>query len=157
MSVTGDVADAVAAELNDNDADFGVEFTAKRKWVAKWELKELATLRVSAVPGPVAFRPLDRRRDDQVYDVDVVVQKKLARSLADGRENDANAEIDPLVELMEAIVEHFREQRVEADGVPLICNGRQFVSPGQAAVDGDLLQDPKVFTGVVRITLRRLK
>jgi hypothetical protein len=155
VSVSSEIADAVTAALN--AGEFELEFTAKRKWLARWGLTELAELRVSVVPGPASFEPLDRRRDDQRYDVDIVIQKKLSASLADGKQTEANAEIDPLVGLMEAIVAELRNKHLQAGSVPMICSGRQFIPPGQAAVDAEALRDPRVFSGVVRTSWRRLK
>lgn len=142
MSTIVEIADAVVTDLN--DGQFGQDFTAVRKWVVKWTLPDLSTLRITVVPGPATYEPLDRRRDDQRHEMDIAVQKKI-------NPND-NAEVDSLVSLMEKFVDHFRFRQLMADTKQVKCVRRQFVPGSEAAVAKEHLEDLRTFTGVLRTT-----
>jgi len=141
-SVAAEIADAVVGELN--GAQFSQEFTAVRRWIVKWTLPDLSTLRVTVVPGPASYEPLDRRRDDQRHEMDIAVQKKV-------NPND-NAEIDVLVALLEEFVDHFRQKQLTAGGRAIMCMRRAYIPGSEAAVAKEHLEDFRTFTGVLRTT-----
>jgi len=142
MSLIADIADAVVAELN--GAQFSLEFTAVRRWIVKWTLPDLNTLRVTVVPGPASYDPLDRCRDDERHEMDIAVQKKV--NPAD------NTEIDALVALLEEFIEHFRRKELMAGSKAIKCVRRQLVPGSEAAVAKEHLEDFRSFTGVLRTT-----
>jgi hypothetical protein len=136
------IADAAVADLG--AGQFSQEFTAVRKWIAKWTLPDLGTLRVTVVPGPASYEPLDRRRDDERHEMDLAVQKKV-------NPND-NGEVDALVGLLEEFVEHFRCKDLSAGGRQVRCVGRRLIPGSEAAVAKEHLADFRSFTGVLRTT-----
>jgi len=141
-SVAADIADAVVTELN--EAQFGQQFTAVRKWIVKWTLPDLDTLRVTVVPGPASYEPLDRRRDDQRHEMDIAVQKKVNPN--------ENSQIDELVKLLEEFVAHFRSKELTAGGRQIKCVRRQLIPGSETAVAKEHLEDLRTFTGVLRTT-----
>jgi hypothetical protein len=142
VSLIADIADAVVADLN--EGTFSQELNAVRRWVAKWALTDLSTLRVTVVPGPSSYEPLDRRRDDQRHEMDIAVQKRVVP--------EKNSEIDPLVGLLEEFIEHFRSRELTAGAKAVKCTRRQTVPGSAAAVAQEHLEDFRTFTGVVRTT-----
>jgi len=142
MSLIADIADSIVTELN--NTQFGLEFTAVRKWIAKWTLPDLSTLRVTVVPGPASYEPLDRRRDDERHEMDIAVQKKVNPN--------ENSEIDALVTLLEEFVDHFRQKQLTAGGKAIKCMRRAYVPGSEAAVAKEHLEDFRTFTGVLRTT-----
>ena len=141
-SLAAQIADSIVTELN--DAHFSQDFTAVRKWIVKWTLPDLNTLRVTVVPGPASYEPLDRRRDDQRHEMDIAVQKKVNPN--------ENSQIDLLVGLVEEFVAHFRSKGLSAAGTAIKCVRRQLIPGSEAAVAKEHLEDFRTFTGVLRTT-----
>ncbi len=137
-----DLADAIVTELN--AATFSQEFAAIRKWLAKWTLPQLATLRVSVVPGPATYETASRGQDDERHEMDIAVQKKI--------DPDTNSEVDALVKFMEEIIAHFRAKRLTAGSTNAICVIRSLIPGAEAAVAREHLEDKRTFTGVIRTT-----
>lgn len=141
-SLIAQISDAIVTELNAQT--FSQEFTAVRKWLAKWTLPELATLRVSVVPGPATYTMASRGQDDERHEIDIAVQKKIdAGSIA---------AVDILVELMEEFIAHFRAKLLMAGTTNIICVVRALVPGAEAAVAREHLEDLRTFTGVIRTT-----
>ena len=140
--LSADIADAIVSELNGET--FSQTFTAVRKWIAKWTLSQLATLRVSVVPGPTTYEPMDRRRDDERHQVDIAIQQKIDPS--------SNTAIDALVTLLEEFVTHFRSRELTAGSVTIKCIGRQLVPGSEVAVAREHIEDFRCFTGILRTT-----
>lgn len=80
MAVIIDIANAVVATLN--TGTFSQAFTAERHYLPRFELPDLATLRVSVVPKGMTSQALDRNRDQNDYRIDVAVQHKAGLDLA---------------------------------------------------------------------------
>jgi hypothetical protein len=80
MATIIDIANAVVATLN--AGTFSQAFTAERHYLPRYELPDLATLRVSVVPKGIASEALDRNRDRVDYRIDVAVQHKAGVELA---------------------------------------------------------------------------
>ena len=98
MSTITDIADAVVAELNGaTEGTFGEAFTAQRLNLPEFDLKDMATLRVSVVPKGVQIAAASRLASQHDWQIDVGVQKKLS---ADGADQ---AEQDDLIALVEQI------------------------------------------------------
>jgi len=143
------LADAVCAELN--AGTFCQAFTAVRLWLVEWRLPELATLRVSVVPGPLTSEILTRGRDLKTRLIDVAVQKRIG---VDGDGNALTAEIDALVELVEEFVAFFRSRTISPDGPAAVCMSRKLITADQAAVAKEHLEDLRTFTGVLRLNFQ---
>ncbi len=141
-----DLGDAIVASLN--GGTFSQDFTAARKWIVKWSLAELSTLRVTVVPGPSKFELVDRGEDDQEHQVDIAVQKKI--------DPDTNTNVDELVEQVEEIIEHCRKLSLTAGSANVLCTKRETISPDLAVVDPQMLKDKRTFTGVIRTTWKVL-
>ncbi|MBM4019867.1 MAG: hypothetical protein FJ288_16355 [Planctomycetes bacterium] len=104
MAVITDIADAVVAELNDHE--FSQEFTAERTYDTTLKLEDAGTLHVTVVPKALAEEVASRAADQVDYVIDVGVRKKPTSV--------SNAELDPLVALVEEIRAFFRRRRLTA-------------------------------------------
>lgn len=102
MSVITDIAEAVKEALN--AATFSQAFTAERHYQPLFELPEMKDLHVTVVPGALSIQPLGRGQNQCDVKVDVAIQKKFAKG--------DNAELDPLMALVEEIADHFRLKRL---------------------------------------------
>jgi len=140
----GEIADAVTAELD--GTTFSSGFTPTRKWRANYQVTALKAPKVVVLPGPASFEVLDRRRDDTQYATDVVLLQKV--------NPDSNVAVDGLVALMEEIKDHFRVKSLTAGSTPIVCQSREFTSPGDALIDDAILRDGRTFVGVVRLRWR---
>lgn len=105
MSVLTHLADAVAGLIN--DGTYAVPFQAVRLHQPAFTLEDLATLRVTVVPRSIAISLGSRERALYECDIDIGVQKKLSGQQADG-------EIDGLLDLVEAISDRLRFTRLAA-------------------------------------------
>jgi hypothetical protein len=97
MATIIEIADAVVATLN--AGTFSQAFTAERHYLPRFELPDLATLRVSVVPKGIASQALDRNRDQVDYRIDVAVQQKAGVELAT---------LDALMNLVEEIGDYLQ-------------------------------------------------
>lgn len=123
MSAFSSIADAVVALLL--AAPFGTftpAITPVRTWLVDFDLKDLGTLRVSVVPGPLNADLADRGRDENgQYTVDVVVQQKTDAS---------DSQVDAVIGTAEQIFDYLREHDPAASSAtsvawhhtPLIVN-----------------------------------
>ena len=104
MATLTDIADAVVAELN--GASFSKPFEAVRRYRPQFDLSEMQALHVSVVPKAVSQEIQSRSRTSGDYQVDVGVQQKFA----------SEADLDPLMTLVEEIADHFRFKRLTLPG-----------------------------------------
>jgi len=139
MAVITDVADALVAELN--AASLSQPLTAARHYVPSFELQDMKDLHVSVVPKGVVITKSDRSRNTNDIQVDVAVQKKFETGDA--------AEIDPLVNLVEEIADHFRLRRL--DSYPAAHWIKTEHAPIYAQEHWDELRQ---FTSVLTLTFR---
>ncbi len=126
------IAEAVKDSLNAET--FSPPFTAERRYVPVFDLKDMKTLHVTVVAHGLTDEPLDRTKNKEEYQIDVAVQKKLDAADA--------AEIDPLMALVESIRKHLRREilpttpkafHVKTENVPIysqehLSELRQFTS-----------------------------
>lgn len=137
MSVRTQIAEAVKEELNDHT--FSQPFTATRQRMPIFDLADMATLRVTVVPKAVEVSPANRLEVQHDVSIDVAVQKKLG-SLD-------NAEIDPLAELVEEIIEFFQMRRL-TEYQPAVWtdtkNDRLYVP--------EHMEEKQLFTSVITLT-----
>ena len=104
MAVITDIADAVVAELNGHT--FSQKFTAVRTYDTTLALQDAGTLHVTVVPKALTEEVASRGADQVDYAIDVGVRKKPASV--------SNADLDPLVSLVEEIRAFFRRRRLAA-------------------------------------------
>ncbi len=138
MSTIAAIADAVAAHIN--TGTFSQPLTAVRMFQPAFTLEDLKDLRVSVVPRTVQMSPVTRDSLAVEYVVDVGVQKKLPADNAD-------AAIDELLVLVEAIADHLRFQRLE--GFP---EAAWVGINNEPVVSGEALEQHRVFTSVLSVT-----
>jgi len=101
MALVIDIADALVADLN--AAAFDRPFKAVRGYVPTYDLQDMRNLHVTVVPKAVPTdEALDRERWRWEVEIDVGVQQKV---------NPAKpAEVDPLVDLVQAMKDHLRDR-----------------------------------------------
>jgi len=104
VAILIDIADAVVVALN--AASFSQEFTAKRHYRPRFDLSEMQALHVSVVPKAVTSEIQSRSQASGDYQVDVGVQKRIAEE----------ADLDPLMTLVEEVADHFRFARLALPG-----------------------------------------
>lgn len=138
MAVIIDIADAVMATLN--AGTFSQAFTAERHYLPRYELPELATLRVSVVPKGIATEALDRNRDRVDYRIDVAVQHKAGVDLAT---------LDALMTLAEEIGDYLQ-------GTPLVGfpQARCIDMVHEPIYAPEHLDEFRAFTSVMTFTYR---
>jgi hypothetical protein len=140
VSTIAAIADAVAAHIN--AGTFSQPLTAVRMFQPAFTLEDLKDLRVSVVPRTVQMSPVTRDSLAVEYVVDVGVQKKLPADNAD-------AAIDELLVLVEAIADHLRFQRLE--GFP---DSAWVGISNEPVVSSEALEQHRVFTSVLSVTYR---
>lgn len=139
MSLVTDVAEAVKESLN--AATFSQPFTAERHYQPLFDLSEMKDLHVTVVPNAVSVHPLGRGQNRYDVKVDVAVQKKFAKG--------DNAELDPLIALVEEIADHFRLKRLEGFAAAM------WVKTENAPVYAqEHMEQLRQFTSVVTLTFR---
>jgi len=115
---------------------------AQRLFQPAFTLEDLKGLRVSVVPRTLQMTPVTRDSLAIEYVVDVGVQKKLPADNAD-------AEIDELLALVEAIAEHLRFQRL-----PGFPDAAWVGISNEPVVSTEALEQHRVFTSVLSVTYR---
>jgi len=139
MAVITDIADAVVAEMNGHA--FSQPFAAVRTYDTTLALEDAGTLHVTVVPKALAEEAASRAADQVDYAVDVGVRKKPASV--------SNAEMDPLVTLVEEIRTFFRRRRLAA--VPgAMC----IQTPVEPVFVPEHLREYGQFTSVLTLTFR---
>lgn len=98
MALVVDIADAVVTVLN--AGSFSSGFTAQRKYVPRFDLKEMVDLHVTVVPRSLVSENASRTLVKDDIEIDVAVQKKLSGDLV--------AEGDALMQLAEEMAAHLR-------------------------------------------------
>lgn len=142
MAVITDIADAVVAQLN--AGTFSQSFTAERAFLPVFELSDLKNVRVTVVPKGVAIIPGGRSHNQHDYAVDAAVQKKL--DAAD------NAEIDPLVTLVDEIADFFRLKRLES-----YPGAVWLKTENEPVYSQEHLDQLRQFTGLLTFTFRVMR
>jgi len=139
MAVVTDIADAVVQELNGHT--FSQALTAVRHYRPIFDLAQMQDLHVTVVPKGLAIERLDRSRNQHDVQVDIAVQKKC--QAAD------NAELDPLMALVEEIADFFRLRRLTAwpEAVWIRTENVPIYAP-------EHLDELRQFTSVLTLTFR---
>lgn len=139
MSTIIDIADAVVTSLN--AGSFSMPFTAQRHYRPVWDLSQLQDLQVAVVPREATVASAGRDRNQYDYRIDLAIQKKIDR--------EEPAEIDPLMDLVEQLADHFRLRRLE-----------EFVEAVWVRTENvpiysvEHLEQHRVFTSVLSLTYR---
>lgn len=143
-AVLTQIADQAAAALNDAPAQtFGESFTAARSYLPEYELEQLATLKVTVVPGAVESKPLSREADEQTYTAQIGVQKRVDPARA--------GDMDPLVELVEQIAGYMNRKHLTLAGGAVANFIGYEINPNAAP---ELLIEQRVFMAVITLTYR---
>jgi hypothetical protein len=138
MAVVIDIADAVVAELN--ATSFSQPLVAERHYQPRFELSEMANLKVSVVPRSMTSSTLDRRNDSFDYQIDVAVQKRT----------DTNPVLlDAMMNLVEEIADHFRTQPLS--NYP---QARCIDVKNEPIYALEHLDELRLFTSVITLTFR---
>ena len=142
MSIVIEVTEAVKEAIN--AATLSQAVTSQRHYQPQFGLEDMKELRVSVVPNGVTTATLGRGRAQHDCRVDVAIQKKLKKSDL--------AEIDPLMDLVDEIADHFRTKRLE--GVPTAVCVR---TENSALYAQEHLAELRQFTSVLTLTFRVTK
>ena len=137
MALLIDIADAVAAELN--NAELSQEFTAKVNLKPEFELKDLKNLKVTVVHKSLKFSGATRQESAKEVQIDIGVQKKTA-------DPDQLAE---LLQLVEEIAGVFDRKRL-AGYQKAVCVGIE----NDPIYDPEHLRQYRQFTGVITLKFR---
>jgi len=111
VSVAVDIAEAVKDAMNGHS--FSQPFTATRQYRPTFELKDMAVLHVTVVPHAVELASLSRTKQQYDVQVHVAVQKKF--------KEDSPAELDPLMDLAEEVMDFWRMRRLENAGATCVA------------------------------------
>jgi len=136
MAIVVDIAEAIKDELN--ATTFSLPFTAERSYVPQFELKELKTLHVTVVPRTEEDEIEARNRQREQYEIDIAVQQRLTA--------ETNAVLDPKMELVQEIKDHFRNRSLVSDTAHWI---RSRIEPIYAP---DHIDQLRQFTSVITLT-----
>lgn len=140
MSTIVAIADAVAAHIN--AGTFSRPVHAARLFQPAFTLEELKDLRVSVVPRTTEIATASRESSLFECVVDVGVQQKLEG-------DDADAQIEELLDLVEEIADHLRLKRLP--GAPEAAWAGIAHEP---VVSSESLEQHRVFTSVLSVTYR---
>ena len=142
MAVIADIAEAVVVQLN--AGSFSEKFEAERAYLPVFELADLKSVRVTVVPKSLSIIPGGRAHNQHDYAIDVAVQKKL--DVAD------NAEIDPLMTLVDEIADFFRLKRL--DSYP---GAVWLKTENEPVFSQEHLDQFRQFTGLLTFTFRVMR
>ena len=141
MAVLTEVAEAVKDELN--AGRFSQQFEAERMYQPLFELPEMTTLHVTVVPHSLEMQASGRSMVQHDYGIDVAVQKKF--------EKDQPAELDPLMTLVEEIIDFFRLRRLES--LNAVC----VRASNEPVYSQEHMEQFRQFTSVVTLTFRVIR
>lgn len=136
-----DLAEQVADHLNQGAWSKG--FTATREYQPSYELKEMGTLRVSVVPGPIAISVTTRVKYQHDYNIFVMVQQ---RAVLDQLRDELMALVEELADEMAGL--GFED--VGSSNVNAAC----FEVENEPSWQPDHLREQRLFTSVLRCTFR---
>lgn len=143
MAVVAAIAQAVTEELNAAGAALPATFLAERAYEPVYDAEELKALRVTVVPRALSIEQVNRAAAANEVQVDVAVQRKL--------DAPTPAAVDPLLELIEAIVAYLRGRRLAA------APGAAWVRAAIAPLwEPQMLRDARILTAVATVTYRIL-
>ena len=151
MALVIDIADAVVAELNGEDADFSQAFEAQRRVRPSFELTDLAELRVTVVPKGFEASIASRSLSQYDVQVDIGIQKKFFAKTAGG---DEDTEVPVMCGLVEEIADFLKGKRLEGTGCSAAWLGPAVNEPIYST---EHLAEKRLFTSVLTLTYRVMK
>jgi hypothetical protein len=125
-----------------NAGTFPVPVTAVRLFQPAFTLEDLKALRVSVVPRTVQMVPASRDSLTLEYVLDIGVQQKLPAE-------DADAVIEQLLELVEALGDHVRLKRL-----PDFADAAWAAMTNEPVLSTEAMEQHRVFTSVLNVTYR---
>ena len=139
MARITDIADNLTTALNAES--FSMAFTAQRAYRPAFELKDLATLRVTVVPKALELTDATRGLIQNDIQIDVGVQKKLDAVATE------SAQADALMGLVEEMADF-----IQSSGT---FGGAQVISVANDPIYApEHFDEVRVFTSVLTVTLR---
>lgn len=144
MSLITEIADAVTAELN--SGTFTQAFTAERKLLPVYELKDLVELRVTVVPKAVEITGSTRSSSQHDFAIDIGVQRKLPAG------SGLDAEVQTLSGVVDQIAEFLRQRKLTA--APFAAWVSTTNDPVYAP---EHLHEQRTFTSVLTLIYRAMK
>jgi hypothetical protein len=132
-----DMADAVAAELN--NSELSQNFTAKVNLKPEFELKDLKNLKVTVVPKSLKFSGTIRHESGKEVQIDIGVQKKTADP----------DQLAALLQLVEEIAGVFDRKRL-VEYQKAVCVGIE----NDPVYDPEHLRQYRQFTSVITLKFR---
>lgn len=139
-----EIAEAVKDALN--GASLSMAFTAVREYVPVYDLRDLATLRVSVVPVACDAVPLTRNSDDFAHEIHVVVQRKID---SDSSVQLTNSELDPYMTFVGEIIDLFRGSTIDGATCASIEN--------DPAIDHAKVDEARLFVSSVQMMFRKAR
>lgn len=140
------ILDAVKTALNDApEGTFISEFTAERVYVPLKDLEALEILQVLVVPKTREVSKLSRTEIQSDVQIDIGVMKRLTMQ-ADPKTQEANEEIDRLLELTEQIVDHF--------GPGAYGGARWQNTTNPLMFDSESMKNNKTFLAVITLSFK---
>jgi hypothetical protein len=112
-SVQAEVASAIAAKLNSDDAGLGLATPATWAYRIEYSLVELEQLRVTAIPGGMEWTRDTRAQSRNSLQISIVLQQRL------GSPGDERGDIDRIVEMVEQIADYLLANYSPVPGVVL--------------------------------------
>ena len=145
MATIIDIADAVAATLNDpGEPSFSQSFTAERKALPAFELADLAGLHVTVVPKAVEITGASRSLSQHDVQIDVGVQQKVGSEL--------EADVAALCGLVEEIAAFLRRRPLGS-----VAGAAWVRSANEPVYSPEHLAEKRLFTSVLTVTYRLMK
>ena len=133
------IADAMVTSLN--AAELSMDFTAERAYVPSFKPSDLIDLRVTVIPRGLQVGSGTRSEDQHDYRIDVGVQQKFDAGSA--------VELDPLMDLVEEIADHFRGSSLDTDPAAscvAVENGPIYAQ--------EHIREERMFTSILTFTFR---
>ena len=145
MATIIDIADAVAATLNDaGEPGFSQPFTAERKALPAFELADLTGLHVTVVPKAVEITGASRSLCQYDHQIDVGVQKKTG--------TDLEADVAALCGLVAEIAAFLKQRPLTGlSGVAWVRTANEPVYAPEH------LAEKRLFTSVLTVTYRTME
>jgi len=139
MATIVDITQAVVDELNASGL-LGAT-VAERSYLPRRQLEQLADMAVTVVPKATQVQIAGRSSNQYTHDIDIAVQQRLG--------SDDAVEIDPLMDLVEQIADHFRLRRL-SDGTAAVWVQTQH----EPIYAPEHLDQMRVFTAVITLSFR---
>jgi stage III sporulation protein SpoIIIAA len=147
MSLITEITDAVVQELNSAPPNtFTKAFTAERKLLPVYELKDLVELRVTAVPKAVEITGSTRSASQHDFAIDIGVQKKLPAGTA------MDTEVQTLSGVVDQIAEYLRQRPLQGAAFAAWVS-----TTNDPVYAPEHLHEQRTFTSVLTLIYRAMK